>query len=191
MLALLKFVVSPLGRAIALGVLVAVLVGVVAFETSRLGKLSGQVAAAGRCTADLDASTKGGFDEKKLMADCPATSLAAAQVVAKATLCDQAIGVKPRDAYGMRAACSTQVMTLDAERQAAADSAATLQTDLNQLQAGQSQAIARAEDRARTEAERTARAQAAVAKAPVDSSGLTVCDADCLRARWSRPDGTD
>lgn len=100
-------------------------------------------------------------------------------------LCDA--GLAAADLYRVRAGCSEAVKRRDAEATAATAEAASLNTALADLRAGQAAAIARAAARAATSARKEANADSALARAPkVSSGGLSAdrlrCDDDCLRA---------
>ena len=96
----------------------------------------------------------------------------------RADRCDAAL--LAADLFAVEAACSTEVKTLLAHRQAETRRADSLMDTLKVERADQAAAIARAETRARTQAERKARADAAIAAAPRDGD-LLVFDAGRLR----------
>lgn len=115
---------------------------------------------------------------------CPALISADHLVASGALACDAALSARPENGFGVQAACSTPVKTVQAERDVARREAARLTEDLKQERLSQDAAIARATASATALAERKARAVAALKAAPRDGDGLVVCDADCLRARW-------
>ncbi len=106
-------------------------------------------------------------------------------VAARSYTCDAALTARPENTYGAKAACSTPIKTLQAERDVARVEAGRLTRTLNDERLGRDAAIARAQVAATTQAERKARAVAAVQAAPRDGNGLIRCDAECVRNRWA------
>ena len=128
----------------------------------------------------------GGLDAAATAAGCPA-SVAVQHRLARASVrCDA--GLLGGDLFAVDAACSTEVKTLLAQRVAETNRADSLDAALKRARADQAAAVARAEARALSQAERTARGQAAVSRAPRDDAGLVVCDAGCLRERFISAD---
>lgn len=83
--------------------------------------------------------------------------------------------------FAVRNSCSAGVKRLHAQREAATNNLADVQSQLDTVRADSLSAIARAEARATNQNERKRRADNAIKAAPVDRDGLNVCDADCLR----------
>lgn len=97
----------------------------------------------------------------------------------RAQRCDA--GLAAGDRFAIDAACSTPVKTLDAERTAATAERDNLTSLLARVRSDQAAAIARAEIRGRTQAQRTQSVQTRLDSAPRTDAGLGRCDADCLR----------
>lgn len=93
--------------------------------------------------------------------------------------CDMALTAGDR--FAIDAGCSTPVkhqVALVAARTGERD---RLTTEIHDLRSGQAAAIARAEARGRTQAERNIRAQSELDRAPRGDDGLGRCDAECLQ----------
>ncbi|PHY20799.1 hypothetical protein [Caulobacter sp. BP25] len=116
---------------------------------------------------------------------CPSSIAVAALAANRARACDAAFRARPENTYGVAAACTEPVKTVQAERDVARREAGRLTQALSNERLGQDAAIARATASASTQAERKARAAAALQAAPRDGDGLVVCAADCMRARWA------
>lgn len=110
---------------------------------------------------------------------CPPAVIAVARRATAAAACDQAL--LEANLFAVRASCSTEVKTLLGQRDAESVRADSLADTLQAERADRAAAITRAEIRARTEAERNARAAAAIAAAPRDGAGHVVLDAERLR----------
>lgn len=109
---------------------------------------------------------------------CPAPVAATHRTAVQARACDQAL--LGGDLFLMRTACTTEVKTLFAAREAETARADGVAEQLAQERAGQAAAITRAEVRVRTETERKLRAEAALSSAPRNGDRL-VLDAGRLR----------
>lgn len=116
---------------------------------------------------------------------CPGAIAAAALAANRARACDAAFSARPENTYGVAASCSSPVQRVQAERDIAQGEAKRLTQALTEERLGQDAAIARAAAAATTQAERKARASAALQAAPRDGDGLVVCDAQCMRQRWA------
>lgn len=110
---------------------------------------------------------------------CPAAIAEDVTGSRRTAACDQAL--LEADLFAVRATCSTEVKTLLGQRDAETNRADSLAEVLSRTRADQAAAIARAETRARTEAERSARARTVIEGAPRGPDGLVDCDAGCLR----------
>lgn len=165
---------------IGLGVILALLaaLGTAAFQTSRANGLAHQVDGYKACEAAVEGKPKA----KPAAQVCSKAIAAADQIADRALACDGALTVG--NTYGLGNYCSTPVKTLDARLGVADRTVASLQAELKADREDRAAALADAETRGRLNAERKARAAAAVAAAPRDSAGLVVCDAGCVRDRW-------
>lgn len=81
-------------------------------------------------------------------------------------------------------ACSGEIAKLFSQTLTDATSIIGLRGSLAAAEQDRNQAVARAEARGRSQAERESRARALRERAPRDSDGLRVYDADRLRERW-------
>lgn len=106
---------------------------------------------------------------------CPPALAAVHTTALRAQACDQAL--LEAELFTVRATCSTEVMTLLAQRDAEGGRADRLAETLEAERIDRAAAITRAEIRARTETERTHRAEAALQSAPRSDAGLVVLDA--------------
>lgn len=120
-----------------------------------------------------------GFDPVISAARCPAAVAAVHARAVRSERCDAAL--EAGDRFAVDAACSTPVKTVVAERAAAVGERDNLQTLLARVRSDQAAAIARAEVRGRTQAQRTQSVQTRLDAAPRTDGGLGRCDADCLR----------
>lgn len=145
------------------------------------GRLRKVVAAHEACIRDA-----GGEDPALTARSCPQPVAIQHRIARAAVRCDAAL--LGADLFAVEAACSTEVKTLQAERQAESRRADTMATALTRARADQAAAVSRAEARARTQNERTVRGQTVVSAAPRDADGLVVCDAECLRRRFGSAD---
>lgn len=157
----------------ALLVAVAMLVATAAVLTRMNHDLRGEVADHKAC-----ADAVGRHDLAAIDGRCEARVAAAARQAVQAETCDRAL--LAGELFVQRAACSTEVKTLAAGREAETRRADSLAEALAQERAGLSAAITRAETRARTETERKLRAEAVIQDAP-RRDGLLVLDAERLR----------
>lgn len=144
------------------------------------GRLRTVIAAHESCFRDA-----GGTDPAATAVSCPAPIALQHRIARTSVRCDQAL--LGADLFAVDAACTTEVKTLLAQRDAEGRRADSLDEALKRARADQAAAVARAENRSRSQAERTARGQAAVSAAPRDDAGLVVCDAGCLRDRFTSP----
>lgn len=159
-------------------VLLAALAGTIVLKNAEEGRLRKTIAAGESCIRGA-----GGTDPAATAASCPAPVALQHRIARASVRCDQAL--LGADLFAVDAACTTEVKTLLAERDAESRRAESLDTALKRARADQAAAVARAENRSRSQAERTARGQAAVSAAPRDDAGLVVCDAGCLRDRFA------
>ncbi len=166
---------------VAGAIIVAALSLLVVTKHQEEGRLRKTIAGHEACLRDA-----GGTDVAATVRSCPAPVAVQHRIARAAVRCDAAL--LSADLFAVEAACSTEVKTLLAERQAESRRADSLDEALKTTRADQAAAISRAETRARTQAERTARGQAAVSAAPRDAAGLVVCDAGCLRDRFAAID---
>jgi hypothetical protein len=139
-----------------------------------------EATAARDCLAAVSLGAKAAADPAKA---CPAAIAADHLVAVQARACDEALDARPENAFGVGARCTAPVKRIWAERNVARDEAARLSDTLNQERLGRDAAIDRAAASATLQAERKARAAAAVQAAPRDAAGLVVCGAQCLRDR--------
>ncbi len=106
---------------------------------------------------------------------CPPELAAVHATARRAEVCDKAL--LEGDLFTVRTACSTEVMTLLAQRDAESRRADSQADALRAERADRAAAITRAETRARSETERTHRAEAALQSAPRNGAGHVVLDA--------------
>lgn len=166
---------------VAGGIIIAAMGLLIVTKHQEEGRLRETIDGQAACIA-----AAGGTDATATAETCPAPVVVQHRIARASVRCDQALlGL---DLFAVDAACSTEVKTLLAQRDAESARAGSLDTALKRARADQAAAVARAESRARTQAERTARGQAAVTLAPRDADGLVVCDAGCLRDRFTAPD---
>ncbi|ALL14277.1 hypothetical protein [Caulobacter henricii] len=145
---------------------------------------SGKVKQHRACLAALR-SPQTGVEPVKVCEPIIATSH---QVAARSSACEAALAARPENIFGVRMACSAPIKSLFAQRDVAQAEAGHLAKALNDERLGRGAAIARAQLSATTQAERKARAAAAVQAAPRDGDGLIRCDAECVRERWAGAD---
>ena len=112
---------------------------------------------------------------------CDGAILAAAEGRDRARACDAALAAEPENAFGIQQACSAPVKRLVADRDAARQERDGDKADLSKLQREQAGAIARAEARGLTQAQRIANAQVVISAQPRGDDGLLLCADDCLR----------
>ena len=158
----------------------AVLGGVILSKNAEEGRLRAENSAQASCLRDA-----GGTDPAASALSCPVPVAIQHRIARASTRCDEAL--LGADGFAVDATCSTEVKTLLAQRDAESRRADSLDEALKGARAAQAAAVARAETRSRSQAERTARGQAAVTHAPRDDAGLVVCDAGCLRDRFTSP----
>jgi hypothetical protein len=111
--------------------------------------------------------------------DCTAAIAARIAAARRALECEAAIG--RRDLYAIRATCGAQAKRAVAQLDAAESSLASVQQDLKTERATRADAIARAEMRATTLANRTADNDRTIKAAPRTDDGRVRCDAECVR----------
>lgn len=161
--------------------LAAGLLGTVVIAKGREeGRLREVIASHESCIRDA-----GGTNAAATAETCPVAVAVQHRIARASARCDAAL--LGADLFAVDAACSTEVKTLQAQRDAESRRAESLDAALKRARADQAAAVARAENRSRSQAERTARGQAAVSAAPRDDAGLVVCDAGCLRDRFTPP----
>lgn len=119
--------------------------------------------------------------QPKLLCDPVTAGHWAASV--KAAACDRALLAKPENTYGVQAACSTPVKTVQADRDTNAKNLASKAAELAREKAGRKAALDRAAADAAAQAQRKTQREAADKLAPRDPDGRSVCNADCLRGR--------
>ncbi|MDP1964006.1 MAG: hypothetical protein Q8K93_17600 [Reyranella sp.] len=132
------------------------------------------------CIAAIKPDARAGADPRRLCDGVIADRWARA---VQADTCDQALAARPENRFGVASNCSGPVKALVAQRDVAARERDAAQADLKQTRADQVAAINRATAAVTAQAERKARAAAAVQGAPRGPSGLVICDARCLRDR--------
>lgn len=157
----------------------ALLLGVVFAAHVVLGWRS-QAAAFRDCQAAVSPTVKAAADPAKA---CPAVIAADHLAAVQGRACDDALEAKPENTFGVAARCTGPVKRVFAERDTARSEAGRLISTLNQERIDRDSAINRATASATLQAERKARAAAAVQAAPRDAAGLVVCGAQCLRDR--------
>lgn len=111
--------------------------------------------------------------------ECPALIASRIAASRRALECETAIG--KRDLYAIRATCGEQVKRVVAQLGAAESNLAAAQQDLKTERASRADAIARAELRAKTQANRTADNDRTIKAAPRTDDGRVRCDAECVR----------
>ena len=146
----------------------------IVFKTVEERKLRDVIAGHEACSAAVTKS-----ELAASAARCPEAVAAVHRRAVQSQVCNAALAAA--DVFTIRSACSTEVMTVVADRDAKAGEAATVSETLAQVRRDQAAAITRAEARGRTQTQRTHRAEDALAQAPVTADGLGRCDADCLR----------
>lgn len=149
------------------------LLALVAAKTAEEGRLRETLDGHAACEAAVAT-----VDPTASAVRCSTAVAAAHAAKLRAEACDQAL--LGGDLFVMRASCSTEVKTLFAAREAETRRADSLAEVLSEERAGQAAAITRAESRARTQAERTQRAQSTLRDAP-RRGDLVVLDAERLR----------
>lgn len=165
---------------VAGGIVIAAMGLLIVTKHQEEGRLRETIAAHASCLRDA-----GGIDAAASARSCPVPVALQHRIARASVRCDEAL--LGADLFAVDAACTTEVKTLLAQRDAESRRAESLDEALKRARADQAAAVSRAESRARTQAERTARGQAAVSAAPRDDAGLVVCDAGCLRDRFAPP----
>lgn len=165
---------------VAGGIVIAAMGLLIVTKHQEEGRLRKTIAAHESCLRDA-----GGINAAASAGSCPAPVALQHRIARASVRCDAAL--LGADLFAVDAACSTEVKTLLSERNAESLRAGSLADALKRARADQAAAVARAENRFRSQAERTARGQAAVSAAPRDDAGLVVCDAGCLRDRFAPP----
>jgi hypothetical protein len=163
------------------GVAIAALVGVIALKNAEEAGLRETMAGQTACL-----TAAGGADPVASAASCPPAVAAQHRIARASVRCDRAL--LEADLFAVEAACSAEVKTLLSQRDAETVRADGLVGALARARTDQAAAVSRAEARARTQSQRTARGQAVVSSAPRDVDGLVVCDAGCLRERFADPE---
>lgn len=158
---------------LAMSALLIALGGLTFSKTAEEGRLratiEGHVACdAALATDDLLAST----------VRCPPAAASLHAAAHRAEACDRAL--LNADLFTVRTSCSTEIMTLLAERDAESRRADRQTETLASERADRAAAITRAEGRVRTETERKLRAEAVIQNAPRNGDGLVVLDAQRL-----------
>ena len=156
---------AKLGGAVAL----AVAIGVAALDWRD----------AREARADLRSCEAGAADSGKPLDSCLPRLKGAIVAQRQGAACEAALAAD--DLWGISTACGAQVKDRVARQRAAEHNLADAREQLAQAEQRTIAAVTRAEARARSTAERKARATAAISAAPRDAGGLLVCDADCLR----------
>lgn len=154
------------------GVILA-LSGLTFSKTAEEGRLRKVIAGHETCAVALATN-----DLQAANSTCPAATKLIHAAWNRAETCDRAL--LEADLFTVRASCSTEVMTLLAQRDAEAGRADRLTETLADERADRAAAITRAEGRVRTETERKLRAEAVIQNAPRNGDGLVVLDAQRL-----------
>ncbi len=95
--------------------------------------------------------------------------------------CDAGLELKEAGGFAVKAACTTPVKRLVAERDAAAGDLRDRDRQLGELLKSRSRDVAAAEARGLQQARLKANADKILNSAPLDPGGRIVCDAECLR----------
>ena len=154
------------------------LVGAVALSLAALAAMA-DWRDAREARGQLRACTAAAGDAGKPLDSCPPQLKGAIIARRQMAACEAAL--KADDLWVISTACGAQVMDRVARQRAAEHNLADAREQLARAEQRTIAAVTRAEARARTSAERKARATAAISAAPRDAGGLLVCDADCLR----------
>lgn len=163
---MIRIILALVSVAIALG-------GLSIGKTQEEGRLRETIAGHVACDFALT-----GSDLTASAVRCPGPTATAHAASVRTEACDAAL--LSLDLFALRTSCSTEVKTLFASREAESRRADQLAEILDQERAGRAAAITRADARARTETERTMRAQSALQGAP-RRGDLLVLDAERLR----------
>jgi hypothetical protein len=115
----------------------------------------------------------------KPVEECPVEIADRVIEARRAAECEAAIGKS--DAYAIRATCGEQAKRAIAERDAAQGTLKNVRADLETERRTRGEAIARAETRAATLANRTAENDRTIEAAPRRADGRVHCDAECVR----------
>lgn len=134
-----------------------------------------------QCVASITPGARAELNPDKL---CDQVIAADHGVAARARICDGSLAAKPENTFGLQQACSLPVKAVVAQRDAARGERDDATSTLVRERSGHQAALRRAQTAATTQAQRKARADAVIQAAPRDADGLSVCDADCMRARW-------
>jgi hypothetical protein len=124
-------------------------------------------------------SVEGKPGANPLPGTCDAPIAADAEAAAASAACDAALA--SGDTFATSQACSGPTKRVIADRDAQASEVANLTSQLASATADRDAAVTRANARAQASLQGFTHAQSVLAAAPHDSSGSTVCDADCLR----------
>lgn len=157
--------------ALALGVLA--LSGLTFSKVAEEGRLRKVIAGHEACATALASD-----DLQASATTCPSATSGIHAAWRRAEACDRAL--LEADLFTVRTSCSTEVMTLLAQRDAEASRADRQTEALDDERADRAAAITRAEGRVRTETERKLRAEAVIQNAPRNGDGLVVLDAQRL-----------
>ncbi len=154
-----------------LGAALAAAVGVIALKQAEEGRLRAVIKGHENCARAVDG------DRAYDLGGCPAPIFKATTEARDARDCERGLQLLN---LGAPASCTTHVRRLAADRDAKASEAVNLTDQLNQANATQAAAVARAIVRERTAATRTNHAETVVASAPRSDRGLVVLDAGRL-----------
>lgn len=134
--------------------------------------------------ADVAGCERAAGDATLKLDDCTDGVALGLDYARAASVCDAALDQPATGAFAIRQSCSAPVKRLIAERDARAAELASTRAALDQAQADQTAAVARAEARGAAQATRKERSDAAIQAAPgagVSGSDRRSCDAECLR----------
>lgn len=152
----------------------AALLAVVNAKNVEEGGLRARIDGFEACATEVSEGRQPGVQSR-----CPEPIRLADEARRRGQACDAAL--LKVELFAVAAHCSTEAKTVVAQRDAAARERDNLSGLMADLKADQAAAIARAEARGRSTAQRTASAKARLDAAPRSAAGLGQCDADCLR----------
>jgi hypothetical protein len=117
------------------------------------------------------------------LSDCLPEVKSAIEAYRAAETCDAALSspLPATSRFAIRQACSTEVKTVVAARDAARNNERDARQALAEIQANTVAAVTRAEQRGAQNQKRISNASKAIEAAPRRDDGLVECDADCLR----------
>jgi hypothetical protein len=160
---------------IGMGALVAFSTAVLISKSIEETRLRAVIAGHDACAA---AVTNGELDVST--SRCPPAVAAAHRVQVKTRTCDAALA--SGETFVLRSACSTEVKTVVADRDAARIERDDARSDAARLRRDQGAALARAEARGFAQAQRTHDLETRLeGDADPTADGLARCDAECLR----------